>query len=234
MNLTKSEKIKKVAKSKEEITKKKILKLFDFFSNITTEFFGQKCTVSISVWRTIADRIDYDNLEEFQKNFSNSQDFENVILQSSPNFGQMIALNIKYDPIMNDSQYPVAAYVSVFCNNKTEAEVEDLIQEIKEYVLETFHSQVATNIISNEIYINANGNNGNPTAQGKENFITRHKPLIDFVAKLLAIIVSLITVIGAMKSCNNNSANDEITQNQTFYSQQDEISPDTDNTSLLS
>ncbi len=227
MKLEKRLRIDNVAKSREDITKKRIIGLCDFLAETTEKFFEKKSSPNISVYRSISDRIKYDSLEEFQKNFSNSAEFESIYLSFSAKLGETISLDIMYSKFLNNPIFPVSVSVYVSCNNKTEVEVEDLLQEIKSYVISLFSSQKKETI-------NTDTRNAQPADKGNEKFWVKHRPLLEFISLLLGVIVALITIFGTMKACSNNTADDEITENQSFYSQQDEISSDADNTTLLS
>lgn len=227
MKLNKNLNVDNIAKFREHITKKKVVALYNFLTDKSTEFFGKKTKTDISVYRSLSNYIRYDNLEEFQKNFSDSSDFNSVHLSSSFEIGERVSLSISYSELFNSSDLPVSAYISVSCNNRTEVEVEDLMLEIKDFVVDLFSS-------SEEIMKNSDTNNTQPTNKDNEKFWVKYKPFFDFLYLVLGIVISAVTIFGFFKSCNSDTVNDEVNENQTFYSQQNEISADTDNSSLLS
>lgn len=224
MKLDKSINVDNIAKFKEDITKKRIVTLYDFLTDKSTKFFCGKSKTNISVHRGFSDYIRYDSLEEFQKNFSDSSDFKSISLSSSFEIGESIYLSVSYDKLFNGSELPVSAYISASCEKKTEVEVEDLLNEIKDFVVDLFSS-------SEEIMKNPDTNNTQPTDEGNEKFWIKYKPLVEFISLVLGILVVLF---GFFKSCNGNAVNDEVNENQSFYSQQSEISSGTDSTALLS
>lgn len=234
MKLDKHLRVENIAKSREDITKKKIIVLYDYLTDISTKFFGKKSTTDISVNRSYVDKVRYDSLDEFQKNFSETVEFESIYLYSSAKIGESISLDISYNTFFNGSEFPVAAYISIYCNNRTEVEAEDLLQEIKEYVCDLFSPKTVQQIYSTEVYVNTDTSNAQPTYHGNEKFWIKHKPLLDFLYLVLGIVISVATIIGLFKSCDGDTVNNEINENHTLYSQQNEISSGADKTSLLS
>ncbi len=227
MNLNKNLKVDNIAKLKENITKQKVLKSYDFLTEISGRFFGKKSITDISVYRSYYNSVKYDSLEEFQKNFSDSSEFESIHMSSSAKLGESVHLNISYNEFFNGSEFPVSAYISVSCKNKTEVEVEDLLQEIKDFIIDLFS-------LPEKELVNTDTNNTQPTDKGNEKFWVKHKPFFDFVYLVLGIVISVVTIFGFFKSCNSDTVNDEVNESQTFYSQQNEISTDADNVPLLS
>ncbi len=219
--------VENIAKSREDISKKKIIELYGFLTETTEKFFGEKSSTNITVYRSYLDSVVYDSLEEFQKNFANSVEFDSVHLSSSPKLSERISLNIRYDEPYNKKKLPVSIYISVSCENKTEVEVDDLLQEIKSYITDFFS-------LHEEGVNYSAANNNQPTDHSDEKFWIKHKPLLDFLYLVLGIVISVATIIGLFKSCNGDTVNNEIKENQTLHSQQNEITSVADKTTLLS
>ena len=225
MRINKSVDIVNIPEGDNDVSKKKIIELYNYLSKISNEFFEEETRTKITTLHDIANTVNYDDLNDFKANYSDSQNFKYVTVASSGNVGFMVVVHVKLKSSKSTSDYPT--FINVTVNGKTEIEVDEFLQEIKDFVVALFSS------LEKEV-TTANTSNTQPTDKNDQSFWVRHKPKLDFVVAILAVIVSLITIFGAMKSCGNNTADNEITKNQTFYSQQNEITSVTDTTTLLS